>query len=135
MPTNNYSSELYHHGVLGMKWGVRKSDHGNGRSSSRRKTKKVKLSEDAKTANALKKKKVGEMSNAELRKLTERQQLEQNYSRLNPSAVKKGLSVAAGVAAGLGTVTALYTNADKVVSIGKKVAQDYRYRQMKIPGF
>lgn len=61
---------LAHYGVKGMRWGKR-------RSASSRQT-----SEDHQEAQTLKKKHTSEMSNAELRKLNERMQLEQNYSQL-----------------------------------------------------
>lgn len=62
---------LAHYGVRGMRWGVRKDRGG------RRKT-----SADYDEVAPLKKKKVHELSNAELKKLTERMQLEQNLAGL-----------------------------------------------------
>ena len=113
------NQELYHYGVLGMRWGVRRTPEQLARS---RKSKTDGWSEDAKTAHELKKKSVGQMSNAELRKLTERQQLEINYSRLNPGHIKRGMMAIGGVAAGLGTVAGLVTNGSKIIRMGKKVA-------------
>ena len=110
------SDELYHYGVKGMKWGVRKS-----RSSSKRKSNKTKgWSKDAKRANAIKKKSVKQMTNAELRELNKRMELESNYHRLNPNKVKQGLAFA-GVAAGaMGTIASLYNNSNNLINIGKK---------------
>lgn len=68
---------LAHYGVKGMRWGVRRNPDG---STSR--TGKRMKSEDHKEAASLKKKRVYEMSNQELRKLNERMQLEQTYSQL-----------------------------------------------------
>lgn len=110
---------LKHYGVLGMKWGVRKDRSKSASSMSKRR--KSTMSEDAKLASDLKKKKVSEMSNAELRKLNDRIQLEQNYSRLRPNALKKGLAIAGATAATLGTVMNLYNNGGKVVDLGKKI--------------
>ncbi|MGN1394183.1 MAG: hypothetical protein ACI4V7_09185 [Succinivibrionaceae bacterium] len=79
---NNY---LQHYGILGMRWGVRRSKQSSGSSNGFRK-KKVKTdgwSDDAKTAYEIKKKKVKQMSNAELRKLNERTLLEKQYKDLN----------------------------------------------------
>lgn len=111
---NNY---LQHYGVLGMKWGVRRSKSRSGKKRDRRST----WSDDAKTTAQLKKKKPSELSNAELKKLNERIQLEQSYSRLNPSKVKKGLAFVGAVAGTMGTVMSLYNNSNQIVSAGKAV--------------
>ena len=122
--SNNFKmdNELYHYGVLGMKWGVRR---GGSRSSgsSRRKKYRLNLSDDARTAEKLKKKKLGEMSNAELRKLNERQNLERNYRQLNKSHIAKGMAFVTSAAATTGTILALYNNSGKLIDIGKKFAK------------
>lgn len=110
--------ELCHYGVLGMKWGVRR-DRSSGGSKKRRTSK---MSDDARDAAQLKKKRVSEMSNAELRRLNDRQQLEQNHARLNPSKVKKGLAVATGIVATATTAVTLYNNSSKLIKDGKNIA-------------
>lgn len=104
------NKELYHHGVKGMKWGVR-----------REKPKRV-ISDDARDAYSLRKKKVSEMSNAELQRLNNRTQLEQNYYRLHPNTVKKGMNFIKGASATMATVLTVYNNSDKLVDLGKKVS-------------
>ena len=71
---------LKHIGVLGMHWGRRKS-----LSNARNKK-----SEDFLQKEVLKKKKISQLSNAELKTLTTRLQLEKQYKELNPSEVSKG---------------------------------------------
>ena len=82
---------LYHYGVLGMKWGVRRSRKA---SKSSRKTarqkKEERYSEDYKRTKALKKKKLYEMSNAEIRELNNRMQLETQYKDLKKRNVSAG---------------------------------------------
>lgn len=109
------SNELYHYGVLGMKWGVRRD-----RSRSSGSRRKRSMSDDAREASAIKKKRVNQMSNAELKKLNERKRLEQEYSRLNPNAAKKGWKFVAGAAGIMGTALAVYNNSNQIVQIGKK---------------
>ena len=96
---NNY---LQHYGVKGMKWGVRKA---------RRST-------DSAEVKQIRKKKVKQMTNAELKKANERIRLEQEYKRLNPNVVKKGMAVAAGVAGAMGTVIALKNNGQQIIKMG-----------------
>lgn len=113
--------ELYHHGVKGMRWGVRRYQNKDGSLTPAGKKRYDSMSDDAKEAVRLRQKSPSQMSNAELRKLNERTQLEQNYSRLHPNAVQRGVKIASTVAAGLGTAMTLYNNSDKVVQLGKKV--------------
>lgn len=83
------------------------------------------ISDDAKDAARLKSKKVSEMSTAELKRLNQRMEAEQNYRRLNPNKVKKAIAITGTVAAGLGTVVLLHQNAKKVIDIGKPVANGF----------
>lgn len=90
---------LQHYGVKGMKWGVRKK---------RTRKRKRSYSKDYSESRRLKKRRVSELSNEQLRTLNKRMKLEEEYKRLNPSAVKRGLKVAGTIAGTLGTVGAIY---------------------------
>ena len=90
----NNSDELFHYGVKGMRWGVRKSTPTSGgtkkskkksliakMSDKKKKAKKEKTKEEAQEAE--KKKSVKDMSDAELRAKISRLQLEKQYSDLS----------------------------------------------------
>lgn len=117
-------NELYHYGVLGMKWGVRRSRRKSSYISKKKRKKAAStknMSADAKELARLKKKSVSQMSNAELRKYNERAQLEQQYAKLNPSDIKRGIAIVGTVAGTLGTVVSLYNSGNQLVTAGKKV--------------
>lgn len=123
MRTQSYRNpyELYHYGVKGMKWGIRKEHRS---SDSRKKRSKMEdWSDDAKEANQISKKKVSQMSNAELQQLNNRKNLEQQYSRLNPSTISRGMKYVATAATITGTAITLINNSDKIIKIGKDVVQ------------
>ena len=89
---------LAHYGILGMKWGVRRSDKQISRARKTKKSSSQDRSEDSEKAEAARKKaKSGgakTLSNQELQELTTRLNLEQQYSKLstgdNSSKVAKG---------------------------------------------
>ena len=105
MTINKADTFLAHYGVLGMHWGVRKLQ------PTRVKTHKTPPSEDHATAQALKKKKLHEMSNAEVKTLTNRLQLETSYRKLtgeNVTKLDRGQKEADRIMKLGGTVVAAY---------------------------
>lgn len=118
---------LKHHGIKGQKWGVRRFRNKDGSLTPLGRKRYSEeddsnWSEDAKVTSELRKKSVNEMSNAELKKLNERLQLERNYSNLNPTTVQKGWKYVAGAAVATSTILTLYNNSGKLVNIGKGAA-------------
>lgn len=76
---------LEHHGVKGQKWGIRN------------KSKARPESKDHASTKHLRRKPVHSLSNEEIKKVNERLNLEQNYSRLNPSRISAGKKTVAGI--------------------------------------
>ncbi len=115
-------NELYHWGIKGMKWGVRRYQNKDGSlTPTGKKRKRDNWSEDAKTASDIRKKSVKEMSNAELRKLNERTRLENEHKQLNPGAVRKGMKAVGTAVAVTGTVLSLYNNGERMIKLGKTI--------------
>ncbi len=81
---------LEHYGILGMHWGHHKS-----------RTESV-PSEDHLKKTRLKKMKVSEMSNTELRALTERMQLEKQYKDLSKGEISAGRKFAQDILLNIG---------------------------------
>lgn len=116
----NFNNELYHYGVPGMRWGVRKSYKSAGQNDS----------DDAKEARKIKTKKVNEMTNDELQKLNKRQQLEKTHRELNPSKIAKGIAIAGAIALAIGTINNLYNNSKNAIKNGQEVTQKYKSHQL-----
>ena len=96
-------NELYHHGVKGMKWGVRKTPVRSSSGATRKRKsntmslfKKKKTTRKVSSANSspAQTKSIKDMSDDELRKKIERVRLEQQYQQLNPKTVSKGQRIA-----------------------------------------
>ena len=83
------SLELTHWGVKGMKWGVRRYQNKDGSLTPAGK-KRYSESDDYLKAKELKKKKMSQLSNAELRELNNRMQLESQYKNLTRQNVSSG---------------------------------------------
>lgn len=127
-PVNN----LYHHGIPGMHWGIRRQNpsggSGGGGTAPAKKT-KAPNSEDHNKKTALKGKKISEMTNAELRTFNERLQLERQYKDLTSKDVSKGAQVAKAILTEVGkelakAVIKKYAGQglDLLIEQGKKMA-------------
>jgi rRNA maturation endonuclease Nob1 len=96
---------LAHFGIKGMKWGVRHAIGPAGRVTQKR---VLSPSDEAREIANLRKKHVSELSNAELKKLTTRVDLEQKYNKINPSTIKKGKIAVTAIIATATTLTTVY---------------------------
>ena len=117
----NSNSELYHHGVKGMKWGVRK------------KQPRV-MSDDAARTASIRKKKIHEMSNVELREANNRLQLEAQYKNYTKKKSKAKMAVntfikTAGTITAIAAATATYQKyGNKALdAIGNLVVKDIKF--------
>lgn len=125
----NHTEELYHYGVPGMRWGVRKSDRTSTSSKGGSKKKQTKMSTleksrkltdaSSKLVNDLrnvnnsslrnsgkrrKKLDLSSMSDNEMRSKINRAILEKQYNDIyNPKIVSKGRQVATSILEGIGT--------------------------------
>lgn len=119
--------ELYHAGIKGMRWGVRRFQNPDGTltaAGKKRQAKEASKSDDHVEASRIKKKKISEMSNSELKKLNERTRLEQEYSRLNKGPIRKGWAFVAGAVGIMSTTLALYNQSNQLAKIGKGVVDN-----------
>lgn len=95
------NNELEHHGILGMRWGIRRTKEQLARLAGRtpptsKSQKKQKTNESkgkSSTTNSGKKS-VKEMSDAELKQKISRMELEKRYRDLNPEQISTGKKVA-----------------------------------------
>jgi len=122
---------LKHYGVLGMKWGVTRSEkalaaasktRAKSKKTYKRKSKtapkiKAQASEDYTQARDLQRKKAKSLSNEEMQVLVTRMNLEQNYSRLNPSNLKKGMAATKTTLEVVGVATNVINTAKKAPSL------------------
>lgn len=112
------NNELTHYGVLGMKWGVRRA----------RRT----PSEDSNKVKQIRKKKIDEMSNQELRDANNRLELERKYKDLTKKTNygKKAVNTFIKTAGTITAVTAAYKTYEK---LGKHIIN--KIGQVNLDGF
>lgn len=100
------AEEIWHHGIKGMKWGVRHTPEQLGRVGG---LKKWKESPHEDYTKAHDRKGVKTMSDAELRARLNRLDMERRYSQMNPNSVERGRAMLKSTLAVVGTVATVTT--------------------------
>lgn len=122
--------ELWHWGIKGMKWGVRRYQNKDGTLTAEGK-KRYQQDDHPDYTRAHEKKSVRELSDAELNAKINRLQKEKQYQSLvtEPSKIKKAIAIAGTTAAALGTISTLYNNYNAVAKIGKNIVESEAIRK------
>ena len=122
--------ELWHWGIKGQKWGVRRYQNQDGTLTAEGK-KRYQQDDHPDYTRAHEKKSVRELSDAELNAKINRLQKEKQYQSLvtEPSEIKKAIAIAGTTAAALGTISTLYNNYNAVAKIGKNIVESEAIRK------
>lgn len=113
----NYNDELYHYGVLGMRWGIRRSKSGSSKLFGKKRKNEPEIHDDYKKAHD--KKSVKSMSDAELKARNNRLQMERQYATMTKKT-SKGKAIVKSVIAAAGTIAAAETAYKTYSRIGSK---------------
>lgn len=124
-----YDDCLWHWGIKGQKWGVRRYQNPDGTLTEAGK-KRYGYDDHPDYTRAHERKSVHELSNAELNAKINRLQKEKQYESLitKPSKMKKAIAIAGTTAAALGTISTLYNNYNSVVRIGKSILESDKFK-------